>query len=99
LGCGASRIAEIAALLEPDVLRGYPIRQWVLSVNLHLKPHPPWFNLGCKLTCFLFNSLTQAREMADSRMVDSNYERPHESLNDLPPKEYERLDQESTLEV
>ena len=32
-------------------------------------------------------------------MVDYNYERPHESLNDLPPKEYERLDQENSLEV
>jgi putative transposase len=45
----------------------------------------------------LLKRLTEVREITDSWMVDYNYERPHESLNDLPPKEYERLDQESSL--
>ena len=51
------------------------------------------------LNCYLFKSLTEVREMADSWMVDYNYERPHESLNDLPPKKYECLGQEIAFEV
>ncbi|WP_404851843.1 MULTISPECIES: transposase zinc-binding domain-containing protein [unclassified Colwellia] len=34
--CGARRIAESLALLVDDVLGGYPVRQWVLSI-----PIPP----------------------------------------------------------
>ena len=49
------------------------------------------------LDCYLFNSLTQVRELTDSWMVEYNYDRPHEALNDLPPKEYERLKQENSL--
>ena len=35
--CGASRMAESAALLVDDVLKGYPIRQWVLSLPIPLR--------------------------------------------------------------
>lgn len=41
------------------------------------------------LGCYLFKSLTEVRKIIDSWMEEYNYERPHESLNDLPPKIYE----------
>ena len=51
------------------------------------------------LDCYLFKSLTQVREITDSWMVEYNYERPHESLNDLPPKLYEKLNQENSIKI
>lgn len=35
--CGARRMAESAKLLVDDVLNGYPIRQWVLSLPIPLR--------------------------------------------------------------
>ncbi len=35
--CGARRMAESAALLVDDVLLGYPVRQWVLSLPIPLR--------------------------------------------------------------
>jgi ribosomal protein S27E len=35
--CGSRRMVESAALLVDDVLRGYPIRQWVLSLPIPLR--------------------------------------------------------------
>lgn len=35
--CGARRMAESAALLVDDVLHGYPVRQWVLSLPTPLR--------------------------------------------------------------
>ncbi|MFT4654926.1 MAG: ribosomal protein S27E [Patiriisocius sp.] len=35
--CGARRMAISAALLVDDVLRGYPVRQWVLSLPIPLR--------------------------------------------------------------
>lgn len=35
--CGARRMAESAALLVDDVLKGFPIRQWVLSLPIPLR--------------------------------------------------------------
>ena len=35
--CGARRMAESAKLLVDDVLHGYPIRQWVLSLPIPLR--------------------------------------------------------------
>ena len=49
------------------------------------------------LDCYLFNSLTQVRELTDSWMVEYNHDRPHEALNDLPPIEYGRLKQGNSL--
>ena len=49
------------------------------------------------LDCYLFNSLTEVREITDSWMIEYNYERPHESLNDLPPKVYEQLTHENSI--
>lgn len=46
---------------------------------------------------YLFKSLTEVREITDSWMIEYNYERPHESLNDLPPKIYEALRQENSI--
>ncbi|MBB1271053.1 transposase family protein [Shewanella sp. SR44-3] len=43
------------------------------------------------LDCYLFNSLIEVREITDSWIEEYHYDRPHESLNDLPPKLYERL--------
>ena len=51
------------------------------------------------LDCYLFESLTQVREITDSWMVEYNHERPHESLNDLPPKIYEKLNQENSIQI
>lgn len=49
------------------------------------------------LDSYLFNSLTEVREITDSWIEEYNYDRPHESLNDLPPKLYERLNRENSL--
>ena len=35
--CGARRMAESAKLLVDDVLQGYPVRQWVLSLPIPLR--------------------------------------------------------------
>ncbi len=35
--CGARRMAESAKLLVDDVLQGYPVRQWVLSLTIPLR--------------------------------------------------------------
>jgi len=35
--CGRRRMAESAKLLVDDVLQGYPVRQWVLSLSIPLK--------------------------------------------------------------
>ncbi|MFT6087943.1 MAG: hypothetical protein ACI9UD_003131 [Glaciecola sp.] len=35
--CGARRMAKSAALVVDDVLKGYPIRQWVLSLPIPLR--------------------------------------------------------------
>ena len=35
--CGARRMAESAKLLVDDVLNGYPVRQWVLSLPIPLR--------------------------------------------------------------
>jgi putative transposase len=51
------------------------------------------------LDCYLFDSLNEAREITDSWMMEYNYERPHESLNGLPPKVYEQLNREYSTEV
>ncbi|MEZ9368552.1 transposase, partial [Shewanella sp. 10N.286.51.B2] len=51
------------------------------------------------LDCYLFNSLTEVREITDSWLEEYNYDRPHESLNDLPPKLYERLNKENSLKI
>ena len=42
------------------------------------------------LDWYLFNSLRKVRDITDDWMIDYNYERTHESLNDLPPKIYEQ---------
>mgnify|MGYP003870411513 CR=1 FL=1 len=60
------------------------------------------FNLTYRnkvLDCYLFKSSTEVRETTDSWMEKYNYERPHESLNDLPPKLYEQLKQENSIEI
>jgi len=49
------------------------------------------------LDCYLFDSLTEVRDITDSWIEEYNYERPHESLNDLPPKIYEKLNQENSI--
>ncbi len=40
--------------------------------------------------CYVFNSLSEVRDITDDWMIDYNYERPHQLLNDLPPKIYEQ---------
>lgn len=51
------------------------------------------------LDAYLFESLTQVREMSWVWMMDYNDERPHESLGDLPPAVYRRKMENSNLEV
>ncbi|PMG45077.1 transposase [Shewanella sp. 10N.286.52.B9] len=51
------------------------------------------------LDCYLFNSLTEVREITDSWLEEYNYDRPHELLNNLPPKLYERLNKENSLKI
>jgi len=51
------------------------------------------------LDVYLFETLSQVKEMAWVWMVDYNDERPHESLDDLPPAVYRQLVENSTLEL
>lgn len=51
------------------------------------------------LDVYLFETLNQVREMAWVWMMDYNEERPHESLDDLPPAVYRQLVENSTLAV
>lgn len=43
------------------------------------------------LDAYLFNTISDVREITDNWINEYNYERPHESLNDVPPKDYEKL--------
>lgn len=51
------------------------------------------------LDAYLFESLSQVREMAWHWRLDYNDERPHESIGDLPPSVYRQLLENSSLEV
>ena len=51
------------------------------------------------LDAYLFESLTQVREMAWHWRLDYNDERPHESLGDLPPTVYRQMLENSSYEV
>ena len=51
------------------------------------------------LDAYLFESLSQVREMAWYWRLDYNDERPHESLGDLPPAEYRQKLENSNLRL
>lgn len=51
------------------------------------------------LDVYLFESLSQVREMAWVWMIDYNEERPHESLGDLPPAVYRQQIENSSCEL
>ena len=51
------------------------------------------------LNAYLFDSLSQVREMAWEWMLDYNEERPHDSLGNLPPAIYRRKVENSSLEL
>jgi putative transposase len=51
------------------------------------------------LDAYLFETLSQVREMAWVWMLDYNDERPHESLGDLPPAVYRAKVESSNLEL
>lgn len=51
------------------------------------------------LDTYLFNSLTEVREITDTWIDEYNYERPHEALNDLPPKTYQHLNLENSTQI
>jgi putative transposase len=51
------------------------------------------------LNAYLFESLSQVREMVWLWMLDYNDERPHESLGDLPPAVYRAKMENSNLEL
>jgi len=47
-------------------------------------------SLSIKINSSLSTTRGEVCDITDAWMIDSNYERPHESLNDLPPKIYEQ---------
>ncbi len=51
------------------------------------------------LDAYLFENLTQVRDMAWVWMMDYNDERPHESLGKLPPAMYHQILENSSLEL
>jgi len=51
------------------------------------------------LNVYLFETLTQVRDMAWVWMLDYNDERPHDSLNKLPPAVYRQKLENSSLEL
>jgi putative transposase len=52
-----------------------------------------------RLDAYLFESLSQVREMAWLWRVDYNDETPHESLGHLPPSVYRQKLENSSLAV
>ena len=46
-----------------------------------------------------FQRWTKVGEISDSLMLDHRHERIHRTLKQRPPKEYERLDQQSAVKV
>ena len=75
----------------------------------YIKPGKPQQNGFCErfngsfrrefLNVYLFESLTQVRDMAWAWMLDYNYERTHDSLNKLPPSIYRQQLENSSLEL
>jgi putative transposase len=51
------------------------------------------------LDAYLFETISQVREMAWVWMLDYNEERPHESLGDLPPAVYRQQMENSSLDL
>lgn len=51
------------------------------------------------LDAYLFENLTQVRDMALFWMIDYNEEQPRESLGDLPPMMYRHKVENSSLEL
>ena len=51
------------------------------------------------LNAYLFDNLSQVREMAWEWMLDYNEERPHDSLGNLPPAIYRKKVENSSLEL
>jgi putative transposase len=51
------------------------------------------------LNAYLFESLSQVREMAWLWQLDYNEERPHESLGNVPPAVYRQMLENSSLEL
>ena len=51
------------------------------------------------LDAYLFESISQVREMAWLWRIDYNEERPHESLNNLPPAIYRKNLENSNLQL
>lgn len=94
--CGARRMAESAALLVDDVLHGYPIRQWVLSLPIPLRLLLAAWNEAdsAKVRIHLENALGVNIRFVDSSIdvsgIDGFEENVHEVKLKIPRAVYSR---------
>lgn len=81
--------AKLVAWCESRDIRLHHIQPGKPTQNAYIER----FNKSMRrevLDAHLFGSLTEVRDIVHQWMIDYNEERPHESLNNLPPSVYRR---------